>query len=100
MKAWKCECGRVTDGTEVECPVCGSDTPVEDLEKVRACHECGSALTASDDRAEVYLNALTLKERAGGQDVLVGDIPDEAFGPFIVHADPCYTSNREKYDLA
>lgn len=35
-KAWKCECGRVTDGSEVECPDCGCDTPVEDLEEVPA----------------------------------------------------------------
>lgn len=64
------------------------------------CHECGALLTESEDRAEVYLNPDYLRDQAGGQHVLVDDIPEEQFGPFLVHADPCYTSHTDKYGLA
>lgn len=63
------------------------------------CRECG-ALLGDADRAEVYLNPDALRRQAGGQHVLVDDIPEEAFGPFLVHADPCYLANTETYTLA
>lgn len=63
------------------------------------CHECGERL-GDEDRAEAYLDPASLKRRAGGQDVLVDELPEDAFGPFLLHADPCFTANREKYALA
>lgn len=76
------------------------------------CYECGSLLDTEDmgfefpspiDAAEVYLDPETLKANAGGQWVLVDDMPDEEFGPFLVHADPCFRAQRgglPKYTLA
>lgn len=49
------------------------------------CKECGELL-GDDDRAEVFLTGRV--ESAW------------SYGPFLVHADPCYTGNRDKYDLA
>lgn len=78
------------------------------------CHECGARVDGepespnasygyADEMAEVYLDASTLRANAGGQSVLVDDIPDSAFGPFIVHADPCSrteSAGRPKYTYA
>lgn len=66
------------------------------------CKECGEKL-GDADRAEVYINADTLRANAGGQYVLVDDIPDSDFGPYLVHADPCSraeTGGRPTYELA
>jgi hypothetical protein len=66
------------------------------------CKECGERL-GDADRAEVYINADTLRDNAGGQWVLVDDIPESEFGPYLVHADPCSRAEeggRPKYDLA
>lgn len=71
------------------------------------CHECGELFKEGDDQAEVWLNAKKLMDEAGGQWVLVDDMPESAFGPFLVHQDPCFTGtsmNQErglpKYELA
>lgn len=63
------------------------------------CKECGERLGDSE-RAEVYIDDSYLRRMAGGQHVLVDDIPESAFGPYLVHADPCYLANKEKYSLA
>lgn len=63
------------------------------------CKECGEIL-GDADRAEVYVDPDHLRRGAGGQHVLVDDIPDEMLGPYLVHAEPCFTGNRAKYGLA
>lgn len=67
---------------------------------VERCHECGASFAANDERAEVYLDPRAMKANAGGQAVLVDELPDDAFGPFLVHADPCYLGTLPKYVLA
>ena len=69
------------------------------------CHECGELFRPGQEQAEVYLDPETLRAQAGGQWVLVDDMPESAFGPFLVHADPCYTATsrdrlQPKYALA
>lgn len=72
------------------------------------CHECGATIPMIDaggvdlpavECAEVYLDAATMKANAGGQAVLVDELPDDAFGPFLVHVE-CYLGTRPKYELA
>jgi len=75
------------------------------------CRECGAPIEMEQTgdtelpvaAAEVYLNAETLRANAGGQSVLVDDIPESAFGPFLVHQEPCaftLVAGRPRYELA
>lgn len=63
------------------------------------CKECGEYVSPTEERCEVYLDADEMKAYAGGQWVLVDDIPEDQFGPYILHAE-CYLAHESKYRLA
>lgn len=95
---------------EQEDPTTGDEIEPPKMDTTR-CYECGEPFqydasgcaTPGNEQAEVYLDVDTIRANAGGQDVLVDDIPESEFGPFLVHADPCYSTTvagRPKYTLA
>lgn len=63
------------------------------------CHECGETFRPDDAQAEAFI--LPEYVEAHGLPQLAGMASDnELQGPYILHAEPCFTGNRDKYALA
>lgn len=65
-----------------------------------SCDACGSVVTDADERAEVVTSWDWITDHAGGDYVLLDDLPSDVERVHhVVHVE-CYLANRDRYDLA